>query len=179
MDSAALWPGGPYELYVGCATETCPGNERQVSWRTVVDELTKKSGAGGTCNMRDLVFAVELRGQAAPVEGRKGVLQATTAGRGPMGETVTFTSEVVLSGETFTETGRIEYGGRGSVQFDTVGAGYLGPSPLPETQWGVISWRITSGDGEFQGASGYITSNFTVGASGDVVDNHYVRMVFP
>ncbi len=129
--------------------------------------------------MKDLVFAMELRGQASPVEGREGVLQAQTGGRGPNGETVTFTSEVVIGNETFTETGRIVYGERGSVQFDTVGAGYLGPSPLPETQWGVISWRITSGDGEFRGASGHITSNFTVGASGDVVDNHYVRMILP
>ncbi len=129
--------------------------------------------------MKDLVFAMELRGQAAPVEGREGVLQARTAGRGPTGETVTFTSEVILRGETFTETGRIEYGNQGSVQFDTVGAGYLGPSPLPETQWGVISWRITAGDGQFQGVQGHITSNFTVSASGEVVDNHYVRMVLP
>ena len=127
--------------------------------------------------MKDVVFAMELRGQAAPVEGREGVLQARTGGRGPTGETVTFTSEVVLSGESFTETGRIEYGDRGAVQFDTVGTGYLGPSPLPDTQWGVISWRITTGDGQFQGVRGHITSNFTVSASGEVVDNHYVRMV--
>lgn len=129
--------------------------------------------------MRDLVFAMELRGRAAPVEGREGLLQAHTAGRGPTGATVNFTSEVVLSGETFNETGRIEYVGRGVVQFETIGAGYLGPSPLPGTQWGAVIWRITAGDGEFQGASGYITSNFTVSASGDVVDNHYVRMVLP
>jgi hypothetical protein len=129
--------------------------------------------------MRDLVFAMELRGNAAPVTGRAGVLQAHTAGRGPTGETVTFESEVVLKGETFSETGRIAYGTRGSIQFDTVGVGYLGPSPLPETQWGVIAWRITAGDGEFKGASGYITSNFTVGANGEVVDNHYVRLVLP
>lgn len=129
--------------------------------------------------MRDLVFAMELRGRGAPVEGRDGVLQAHTAGRGPTGETVSFTSEVVLHGETFNETGRIEYVGRGAVQFETVGAGYLGPSPLADTQWGAVIWRITAGSGEFQGASGYITSNFTVSASGDVVDNHYVRMVLP
>jgi hypothetical protein len=129
--------------------------------------------------MRDLVFAMELRGRGAPVEGREGVMQARTAGRGPTGETVNFTSEVVLHGETFSESGRIEYVGRGAVQFDTVGAGYLGSSPLPETQWGAVIWRITAGDGEFQGASGYITSNFTVSASGEVVDNQYVRMVLP
>jgi hypothetical protein len=129
--------------------------------------------------MRDVVFAMELRGQAAPVEGREGVLRAHTGGRGPLGETVRFTSEVVLSGETFQESGRIEYSGRGAVQFVTVGAGYLGPSPLPETQWGAVIWRLTGGDSEFQGASGYITSNFTVSAGGEVVDNHYVRMVLP
>jgi len=129
--------------------------------------------------MRDLVFAMELRGQAAPVEGREGVLKAHTSGRGPAGETVQFASEVVLRGETFDETGSIEYVGRGKVQFVTVGGGYLSPSPLPDTQWGAVIWRITAADGEFQGASGFITSNFTVSASGEVVDNHYVRMALP
>jgi hypothetical protein len=129
--------------------------------------------------MRDLVFAMELRGSAAPVEGREGILRAQTAGRGPTGETVRFVSEVLLRGETFTEAGSIDYGGRGTVHFDTVGTGSLGPSPLPDTQWGAVIWRITAGDGAFQGASGYITSNFTVSARGEVVDNHYVRMVLP
>lgn len=90
-----------------------------------------------------------------------------------------FASEVVLKGETFTETGRIDYVGRGSVTFDTVGVGHIGPSPLPDTQWGAVIWRITAGEGEFRGATGYITSNFTVSATGEVVDNHYVRMVWP
>ena len=129
--------------------------------------------------MRDLVFAMELRGRAAPVEGKTSTLRAHTAGRGPAGETVTFASEVVLTGEHFNETGSIEYVGRGQVTFETVGVGHLGPSPLPETQWGAVIWRIAAGDGEFQGASGYITSNFTVSATGEVVDNHYVRMVLP
>jgi 2-methylcitrate dehydratase PrpD len=131
----------------------------------------------GEGKIRDLVFAMELRGNAAPVAGREGVLHARTAGRGPTGETVTFESEVVLSGETFTESGRITYGTRGSTQFETVGVGHLGPSPLPDTQWGVIAWHVTAGDGEFQGARGYLTSNFTVGANGEVVDNQYIRLI--
>jgi hypothetical protein len=129
--------------------------------------------------MRDAVFAMELRGRAAPVEGRANTLRARTGGRGPHGETVTFESQVVLSGETFNETGSIAYGGQGTVTFETVGTGYLGASPLPGLQWGAIIWRITTGDGAFAGATGYITSNFTVSAEGDVVDNHYVRMVLP
>jgi len=51
--------------------------------------------------MRDVVFAMELRGRAAPVDGRDNTLRAITAGRGPHGETVAFESQVVLSGETF------------------------------------------------------------------------------
>jgi len=95
--------------------------------------------------MRDQVFAMELRGRAAPVEGRESTLQAQTAGRGPSGETVHFASEVVLKGETFTETGRINYMGRGSVTFDTVGVGHIGPSPLPDTQWGRSSGVLPPG----------------------------------
>ncbi len=129
--------------------------------------------------MRDLVFAMELRGRAAPVEGREGTLKAATSGRGPGGGTVNFESEVVLTGQNFKESGSIEYTGRGRVRFETVGTGHLDPSPLPQTQWGAVIWRITQGDGEFRGATGYITSNFTVDAGGNVVDNHYVRMVLP
>ena len=129
--------------------------------------------------MRDLVFAMELRGRAAPVEGRASTLRAQTAGRGPAGETVNFESEVVLQGDQFNERGSIEYVGRGKVTFETVGGGHLGASPLPGTQWGAVIWRITEGEGEFRGATGYITSNFTVTAQGEVVDNHYVRMILP
>ena len=51
--------------------------------------------------MKDLVFAIELRGRAAPVEGREETLRAQTSGRGPAGETVNFESDVVLTGENF------------------------------------------------------------------------------
>jgi hypothetical protein len=129
--------------------------------------------------MRDLVFAMELRGRAAPVEGKNNTLRAKTAGRGPHGETVVFESQVVLTGETFNETGSIDYSGRGKLTFETVGAGHLKPSPVTGLQWGAVIWRITKGEGEFGGATGYVTSNFTVSADGDVVDNQYARMLIP
>ena len=129
--------------------------------------------------MRDLVFAMELRGRAAPVEGRENTLRARTAGRGPQGETVAFESQVVVSGGTFNDTGSIDYSARGKLNFETVGAGHLGPSPVAGLQWGAVIWRITEGEGEFVGATGYITSNFTVSVDGDVVDNHYVRLLIP
>jgi len=46
----------------------------------------------GGWTMRDVVFAMELRGRAVPVEGRDNTLRARTGGRGPHGETVVFES---------------------------------------------------------------------------------------
>jgi hypothetical protein len=129
--------------------------------------------------MAELVFAMELRGKAAPVEGKEGTFRAQTTGTSPKGESVNFQSEVVLDETGFNETGSIEYGGRGKVVFQTVGIGYIGPSPLPDLQCGAVIWRITDGEGDFQGASGYITSNFTFSAQGEVVDDQYARIYTP
>ena len=40
-------------------------------------------------------------------------------------------------------------------------------------------WIVTEADGEFRGATGLITSNFTFSEQGEVVDNHYVRIYTP
>jgi hypothetical protein len=66
---------------------------------------------------------------------------------------VVFESHVVLSGETFNETGSIDYRGRGTVTFETVGVGHLGPSPVAGLQWGAVIWRIIAGAGEFVGST--------------------------
>jgi len=52
----------------------------------------------------------------------------------------------------------------------------MAPSAIPGLNHGAILWNITEGDGEFSGATGLITSNFTFSEQGDVVDNHYVRL---
>lgn len=129
--------------------------------------------------MRNIVFAMELRGKAAPVTGKENILEARLSGKGPLGEIVNFESQVMLGGETFSETGSIDYGVLGKIKFESVGVGYLGSSPVPGLQAGAVLWRITEADGEFAGATGYVTSNFTVSAEGDVVDNQYIRMFIP
>jgi hypothetical protein len=43
----------------------------------------------------------------------------------------------------------------------------------------LVIWEVTEGRGQFAGATGLITSNFTVGSKGEVVDNHYVRLFLP
>ena len=129
--------------------------------------------------MAEIVFAMELRGSAAPVEGRENTFHAETSGTTPLGEAVSFQSEVVLSGDVFDEVGSINYAGRGSLKFNTIGAGHIGPSPTSGLNHGTVMWRVTEGDGEFSGATGLITSNFTFSEQGDLVDNHYVRLFTP
>jgi hypothetical protein len=80
---------------------------------------------------------------------------------------------------TFVENGRITYGKTGSVTFKTVGQGVLGASGVNGLQRGAVIWEVTEGRGHFLGATGLITSNFSVGANGEVVDNHWVRLFVP
>jgi len=129
--------------------------------------------------MAEIVFAMELIGKGVPVEGRERTFHAETTGTGPGGERVTFESEVVLTDDGFDEVGTINYAGRGSLKFNTVGVGHMTPSPISGINHGTIMWNITEGEGEFSGATGLITSNFTFSEQGDVVDNHYVRLYTP
>jgi hypothetical protein len=148
--------------------------------------------------MKELVFALEFRGSAAPVPGSDKKLQAkTSAGSQTLrsvlkadgilvsvesagGGSATFESEVEIVGDgIFVESGSIRYGDAGKVSFKTVGRGTLGPSPLPGIQRGAVMWEVTNGEGRFAGAQGLITSNFTVGAQGEVVDDQFARLFVP
>ena len=148
--------------------------------------------------MKELVFALQFKGKARPVEGVEGKLAAkTTAGSQVLrtaltakglqaktesrpGSRATFESEVQMTGAgTFVENGRISYGKAGRVTFKTAGHGVLGPSGVDGLQRGAVIWEVTEGSGQFAGATGLITSNFTVGSKGEVVDNHYVRLFLP
>jgi hypothetical protein len=148
--------------------------------------------------MKELVFALQFKGKAGPVAGAEGKLAAKTTAGGQVlrtgltakgiqakaeskpGPRATFESEVQITGEgTFVESGRINYGKGGKLTFRTVGQGVLGPSPVEGMQRGAVIWEVTEGLGLLAGATGLITSNFTVGAKGEVVDNHYVRLYLP
>ena len=148
--------------------------------------------------MKELVFALEFRGSAAPVPGSDKKLQAkTSAGSQTLrsilkadgiqatlepagGGSASFESEVEIVGEgMFVESGSIKYGDAGKVSFKTVGRGSLGPSPVAGLQRGAVMWEVTGGEGRFAGAQGLITSNFTVGAQGEVVDDQFARLFVP
>ncbi len=129
--------------------------------------------------MGEIVFSVELRGAGGRVDGQENTLRVQAYGSDPQGTEVTFESEVVLSEDGFDEHGTISYAGRGSLTFDTIGMGHIEASQVQGLNHGSVIWRVTGGEGEFAGATGLITSNFTFGKQGEVADNQWVRLFIP
>ena len=145
--------------------------------------------------MRAVVFALEFRGKGQPVPGKEGAREARSTAS--IDRLVTFAGgewlrphmeaigpePAVLEARiqrypdgTFLEEGTITYGSAGMVAFETVGRGRVTAGPEPGTTVGAVVWSIVKGTGRLTGATGLITSNFTVSGDGDVVDNHVGRM---
>jgi hypothetical protein len=72
----------------------------------------------------------------------------------------------------FREDGTIVFDAENALHFRTLGTGHLAPSPNPGFHQGTVTWELDGGSGRFAGASGRITSNFTVTDEGDVADDH-------
>ena len=82
-------------------------------------------------------------------------------------------SEMVFADAcAFREDGTIEFDAVNALHFRTLGIGHLAPSPNPGVRQGTVTWELDGGSGRFAGASGRITSNFTVTDEGDVADDH-------
>ena len=142
--------------------------------------------------MHQLMYIMQFKGYAAPVgttphvlqvitiassctittaigaEGVRGSLQPTVGSKAAFESTMTFTAETV-----FQASGSIAFGEGGHrLFFRTVGQGYLGPSAEPGLKQGAVTWHVDRGEGQLAGASGLITSNFCVSATGEVSDYH-------
>jgi hypothetical protein len=147
---------------------------------------------------REVVFALRFTGRGGPAPGSATKRQARTVAPSQVwrtiiaptgmsgtletlpGESAVLESRVERSPDGFfVEDGTITYGRAGSISFDTVGRGYVGPAPNGEGSHGVVMWRITHGDGGLAGAQGLIVSNFTVSPDGLVTDDHVARLYLP
>jgi hypothetical protein len=112
-------------------------------------------------------------------DGLRTTLQQAAGGKATFESEVTFlggfeSSEVTSAGEGgFKETGRITFGqGEHRLRFSTLGQGYIGPSTEPNLRQGAVMWQVEGGEGQFEGARGLITSNFSVSDAGEVTDYH-------
>ena len=145
--------------------------------------------------MRELVFALEFRGKARPVLEMEGAREARTTAsteglvtfsggewlrvhmKAAEGESAVLEARVQRYPDgTFVEEGTITYGTAGTLSFETVGRGWVEPSPVSGTMRGAVVWTIVQGTGALTGATGLIASNFVANADGDVVDNHVARL---
>jgi hypothetical protein len=84
----------------------------------------------------------------------------------------------------FTESGRITFGDSGddTLMFSTIGKGSLLPRADPDTGMtrGIVMWKIDSGTGFFDGATGLIASNFRVNLDTNaLVDDHLATIWLP
>jgi hypothetical protein len=141
--------------------------------------------------MKQIRFALRYTGKGAPGDA-PGTLIAKTSAKsctittfvgsdGPRstevtaeGGTATFESKVQMTGDTtFQESGTITFDAAATLHFSTVGAGFLGKSPDPKLNHGAVIWKVDRGEGGLAGASGLITSNFSVNDQGEVDDTHF------
>lgn len=139
--------------------------------------------------MRHIVYSMQFKGKAVPGH-ESGMLKATTSATSCTLQSVVtadgvegsfhpaeggmafFESEIRIAGQNaFTEDGTITFGEEGhSIRFSTVGQGTLGPSADPKHSVGAVVLKIEGGDGQFEGATGYVTSSFLVGQDGELTD---------
>lgn len=132
------------------------------------------TGGGTTPNSPDGI--IHMTCHAAPCTittaigsgGVRGRLQPGGSGRAE------FKSTVKLKPEgAFDEEGTIEFGEGHKLRFTTIREGYIAPSAQPGTMHGAVIWKVEGGEGEFEGATGLITSNFTIDPKGQVADRQF------
>jgi hypothetical protein len=89
------------------------------------------------------------------------------------GETAALSSTIIETGPaSFVESGTITFGrsGENVLYFSTVGQGTIGGEPAG-TMRGAVIWQVNGGTGLFKGATGLITSNFSI--TDDLVTDHH------
>ncbi len=141
--------------------------------------------------MKHVIYSMQFKGTAA--SGGENIMKVTTSATSCSMDSVVgtdgvesafhpaegglayFESEVRLTDtNTFTETGTISFGeDEHLLRFSTVGHGVLGPSADPKYSAGSVTWKVDGGEGQFEGASGLITSNFLVLEDGEITDYHF------
>jgi len=136
--------------------------------------------------MKPITFSLQFRGHVAEFEGdlRKQArapgcaLVTSLTAEGPAGrfvwapgdEEALLESTLAFQDERrFEEAGTIVFALGNTLRIR--GRGRLAPSANPDLRQGTIVWRIEGGDGHFDGATGLITSNFLLSATGDLTEN--------
>ena len=128
---------------------------------------TPKDGDVTVLAVRSTAASASMR-TAIGAAGVTGGIDAADGGKAE------FESIVAMNADgSFDENGSIRFGSAGSLRFSTVGRGTVSPSPQAGVNAGAVIWKIESGEGQFDGATGFITSNFQFNEAGEVTDNQF------
>jgi hypothetical protein len=136
--------------------------------------------------VKPITFSLQFRGQVAQLEeglrkqasapGCALVTRLTAEGPdarfvwAPGDEEALLESRLAFLDERrFDELGTIVFALGNSLRIR--GNGQVAASADPDLRQGTIVWTIEGGDGHFEGASGLITSNFLLSATGDLTEN--------
>ena len=143
--------------------------------------------------MRQLVYAMHFRGQAAKAATDPMVLRATSSATSCIvnttikesgldaelkpaeGDLAFLESELrITSPDSFEQSGVITFGDETDhvLRFSTVGKGHFTSDMAPGVMAGTVSWKVQGGEGQFARAQGFITSTFLLTESGDLNDYH-------
>lgn len=144
--------------------------------------------------MQQLIYALQFRGHAQPesesvfrVTERAASASITTVvnsggltGGFDPAATVDagFQSRVELRSDgTFLEDGTISFGPTHKIHFRTRVPGWVADGPDPRLRQGTVTFEVVSGEGQFDGAAGIITSNFTIASDGEVTE-HQIGVLY-
>jgi hypothetical protein len=150
--------------------------------------------------MRQVTYTMHFRGQASRSSGDTGVVRITGSGtsctmdttvqatgvetilHAKSGDLAFLESELRLHGQNaFDGTGALTFGDdtEHALRFSTLTPGHLAPSPIAGVMAGAVSWKVDGGSGNFEGATGVITSAFTLTDSGDISEYHCGLVFLP
>jgi hypothetical protein len=95
------------------------------------------------------------------------------------GELAFFESELrLVAPEEYQESGEIAVADH-VLKFSTAGSGHISSGIEPGMIAGAATWKVEGGEGQFAGARGFITSNFTITSAGDRCDLHCGMIFLP
>lgn len=148
--------------------------------------------------MQKIIYSMHFAGRTSPAAENPGVLKATTSATscrfhtsiGAEGVTTGYEaadgdmafleSEITLNGsDAFSETGTVTFGDSHLLRFGTAQQGHLGPSGVAGTMAGTVTRKVESGEGQFAGATGFVTSNFTISETGELNDYQFGVIFVP
>jgi hypothetical protein len=136
-----------------------------------------------------LVLQIRFKDQATPpegdppkftVHGESEQVNLLEGDASLVPDSVSFDTDVTTTGQTsFDESGVMRFGSDSDLlRFTTLGEGFLTPSPEEGLFEGSVIWRINEGEGKFAGATGLITSNFTLKMETGEAWEHQVVSIF-